>query len=294
MIRSMSGYGRGAAEGEGLRISFEVRSVNHRFCRIGLHLPAELSFFEVEAQKSIAQRVDRGKVDVSAAVRGPRSAAEVQVNQELAAAYQSSLAELAGQLGVPAELDLATLTGLPGVISTQTAPQLDPERHLDIAQRALEDALDALDTMRTTEGAHLAADMSGRFALVAAMVEQISEVASDLPSRYRDVLAARIEALVDDSNGELDLNRVAQEVAYYADRSDITEEVVRLRSHLDKAGNMIADGGSVGRSLEFLLQEMHREINTIGAKAKVVVIGDTVVELKSELERVREQVQNIE
>ena len=294
MIRSMSGYGRGAAEGEGLCISFEVRSVNHRFCRIGLHLPAELSFFEVAAQKSIAQRVDRGKVDVTAAVRGPRGAAEVQVNQELAAAYRSSLEELAGQLGVPAELDLATLTGLPGVISTQTTPQLDPERHLDIARRALADALDALDTMRATEGAHLAADMSSRFALVAAKVEQISEVASDLPSRYRDVLAARIEALVDDSNGELDPSRVAQEVAYYADRSDITEEVVRLRSHLDKAGNMIADGGSVGRSLEFLLQEMHREINTIGAKAKVVEIGDTVVELKSELERVREQVQNIE
>ena len=294
MIRSMSGYGRGAAEGEGLRISFEVRSVNHRFCRIGLQLPAELSFFEVAAQKSIAQRVERGKVDVSAAIRGPRGAAEVQVNHELAAAYRSSLAKLAEQLGVPAELDLATLTGLPGVISTQTTPQLDPERDLDVAQRALEDALDALDTMRTAEGAHLAADMSNRFELVAEMVKQISEVAADLPSRYRDVLAARIEALVDDSNGELDPNRLAQEVAYYADRSDITEEVVRLRSHLDKAGNMIAAGGSVGRSLEFLLQEMHREINTIGAKAKVVEIGDTVVELKSELERVREQVQNIE
>ena len=294
MIRSMSGYGRGAAEDEGLRISFEVRSVNHRFYRIGLHLPAELSFFEAAARKLIAHRVERGKVDVSAAIRGPRGAAEVQVNHELAAAYRSSLEELAEHLGVPAELDLATLTGLPGVISTQATPQLDPERDLDVAQRALEDALDAFDTMRTTEGAYLAADMSNRFALVAEMVEQISEAAADLPSRYRDVISARIEALVDDSSNDLDPSRLAQEVAYYADRSDITEEVVRLRSHLDKAGNMITDGGSVGRSLEFLLQEMHREINTIGAKAKVVEIGDTVVELKSELERVREQVQNIE
>lgn len=290
----MSGYGRGVAEGEGLQISFELRSVNHRFCRVGLHLPAELAFFETTARRLIAERVERGKVDLTGTIRGPRGLPEVQINTELAAGYAKSLTALAGDLGIEPNIDLAMLTGLPGVVTGQSARQLDPQRDTALASEALAGALNEFEAMRTAEGAHLAADMKQRFEGVADAVGRIEELTADLPQRYRDLLTARIESLIEDTAGELDQARLAQEVAHYADRSDITEELVRLRSHIEKAGGQLDNGGSVGRSLEFLLQEMHREINTIGAKAKVVEIGDIVVDIKSELERVREQVQNVE
>lgn len=290
----MSGYGRGVAEDDGLQISFELRSVNHRFNRLGLHLPAELTFFETTARRLIAERVERGKVDLTGTVRGPRALPEVQINEELAASYVKSLTALAEALGVDPNIDLAMLTSLPGVISGQSTRQLDPERDAALANEALGAALDEFEAMRTAEGEHLAADMKQRLEIVAGMVKRIEELTADLPERYRDLLTARIESLIEGSAGELDLSRLAQEVAHYADRSDITEELVRLRSHIEKAGGQLDNGGSVGRSLEFLLQEMHREINTIGAKAKVAEIGDLVVDLKSELERVREQVQNVE
>ena len=294
MIRSMSGYGRGAADGEGIRVNVEVRSVNHRFCRVALHLPGELLFFESVARQRVTDRVERGKVDVTATVRGPRGAPSVQVNGELAASYKEALTELADALGVEAQLDLSMLASLPGVVTAQTSPELDPQRDLEVAESALRAALDALDEMRGAEGQHLATDVRSRFGEVRGMVDRIESATSDLPVRYRDILATRISTLTEETEGELDLGRLAQEVAYYADRSDITEELVRLRSHLDKAAALLDAAGVVGRSLEFLLQEMHREINTIGAKAKVVEIGALVVDVKSELERIREQVQNLE
>jgi uncharacterized protein (TIGR00255 family) len=290
----MSGYGRAVADGEGLRISFELRAVNHRFCRIGTHLPTELMFFESSARQLIAERVERGKVDLTGTVRGPGSAQGAQIDFDAAAEYAKSLGDLAGSLGIEATIDLATLVSLPGVVSGQVTPRVDPERDTLLAEEALRGALDALDEMRVAEGAHLAEDMLQRFEVLAGMVERVQEMTVDLPQRYRDLLNARIESLLEDTAGEVDPARLAQEVAHYADRSDITEELVRLRSHLEKAAGLLDTGGAVGRSLEFLLQEMHREINTLGAKAKVVEIGDLVVDLKSELERVREQVQNVE
>ncbi len=290
----MSGYGRGVAGDEGVRIAFELRSVNHRFCRVGTHLPGELTFFEGTARQLIAERIERGKVDLSGTLRGPRGLPEVQINRDLAKSYKESMVSLAAELGIEANIDLGMLTALPGVVSGQTTPQIDPERDAPIVRAALIAALDALDEMRLAEGSHLALDMAARLQIITGMVERIQEMSGDLPRRYRDLLKVRIESLLEDAAGEVDDARLAQEVAHYADRSDITEELVRLRSHLEKAGGLLESGGAVGRSLEFLLQEMHREINTIGAKAKVVEIGDLVVDLKSELERVREQVQNIE
>jgi uncharacterized protein (TIGR00255 family) len=290
----MSGYGRSVADGDGLRISLELRSVNHRFCRVGMNLPTELVFFEGAARQLITERIERGKIDLAATVRGPRGLPDVQINGELAASYTASLVALAEELGIEPRVDLAMLVALPGVVAGQTTPQVDPERDAPLVKQALLDALDALDAMRVAEGEHLAADMVQRFAVIAELVDGIETMTADLPQKYRDLLTTRIETLLENSTGEIDPSRLAQEVAHYADRSDIAEELVRLRSHIEKAKGMLDAGGAVGRSLDFLLQEMHREINTIGAKAKVVEIGDLVVDLKSELERVREQVQNIE
>lgn len=290
----MSGYGRGEVLGESFRIAFEARSVNHRFCRVTLHMPPELGFFETTARQLVREVVQRGKVDLSATVSGITAGQMVQVNRDLAASYHQVLTSLGEDLGLAGDIDLSALAAMPGVLVSQEAPRVDPERDTELVKEALRGALAALDLMRRAEGEHLCEDLLGRLHAMQERVAQIEAMAGELPRRYRDQLAARITALCEDVDEEIDPSRLAQEVAYYADRSDITEELVRLRSHLSKAEKLLQDDGAVGRSLEFLLQELHREINTIGSKAKATEIADVVIEIKSELERIREQVQNIE
>ncbi len=294
MIRSMSGYGRGEAEGESIRIAFEARAVNHRFCRVTVHMPSELAFFEAPARHIVRDIVQRGKVDLTATVARIVSTEAIQVNRELAESYYRALQELGTDLGIAGNLDLATLAGLPGVLATPESATLAPERDAAVAEAALRSALDSFDQMRRSEGTHLREDLEGRFQTISSEVQKIETMAADMPRRYRDQLSARVAALCEEVEGQLDPARLAQEVAYYADRSDIIEELVRLRSHLAKGEELLAEGGAVGRSLEFLIQELHREINTIGSKAKATEIADIVIEMKSELERIREQVQNIE
>jgi len=290
----MSGYGRGEAEGESIRIAFEARAVNHRFCRVTVHMPSELAFFEAPARHIVRDIVQRGKVDLTATVARIVSTEAIQVNRELAESYYRVLQELGTDLGIAGNLDLATLAGLPGVLATPESATLAPERDAAVAEAALRSALDSFDQMRRSEGTHLREDLEGRFQTISSEVQKIETMAADMPRRYRDQLSARVAALCEEVEGQLDPARLAQEVAYYADRSDIIEELVRLRSHLAKGEELLAEGGAVGRSLEFLIQELHREINTIGSKAKATEIADIVIEMKSELERIREQVQNIE
>ncbi len=290
----MSGYGRGEAEGESIRIAFEARAVNHRFCRVTVHMPSELAFFEAPARHIVRDIVQRGKVDLTATVARIVSTEAIQVNRELAESYYRALQELGTDLGIAGNLDLATLAGLPGVLATPESATLAPERDAAVAEAALRSALESFDQMRRSEGTHLREDLEGRFQTISSEVQKIETMAADMPRRYRDQLSARVAALCEEVEGQLDPARLAQEVAYYADRSDIIEELVRLRSHLAKGEELLAEGGAVGRSLEFLIQELHREINTIGSKAKATEIADIVIEMKSELERIREQVQNIE
>ena len=294
MIRSMSGYGRGEAEGESIRIGFEARAVNHRFCRVTVHMPSELAFFEGPARHIVRDVVQRGKVDLTATVARIVSTEAIGVNGELAESYFRALQDLGTDLGIASKLSLDTLACLPGVIATPESAALEPERDAAIAEAALRSALGAFDQMRRSEGEHLRDDLVARFQTISGEVRSIETMATDMPRRYRDQLSARVAALCEEVEGQLDPARLAQEVAYYADRSDITEELVRLRSHLAKGEELLAEGGAVGRSLEFLIQELHREINTLGSKAKATEIADIVIEMKSELERIREQVQNIE
>lgn len=294
MIRSMSGYGRGSAQGAGVRVSFELRAVNHRFLQVSLRLPAGLSFFEGDARRRIGKTVRRGKVDATATAASPEGDEGGRVDRELAAAYARDLRAMADELGLVGEVDVGTLAALPGVVVTQELLEIDPERHLEVVETALAEALDGLDAMRRREGEHLEQDLRGRFTRMEELCRDIAEVADELPGRYRELLQARIGQLLDDLPAEIDDARLAQEVVHHVDRSDITEELVRLRSHLDKADALLAGDGAVGRSLEFLVQELHREVNTIGSKGRDVEIGEAVVELKSEIERVREQVQNVE
>lgn len=294
MIRSMSGYGSGSAREDGVQVAFEVRAVNHRFCHISLHLPSELSFFEDAARQRVRERIHRGKVDVSATLSTSADGEGVRVDRELAEAYVRDLRRVGEELGLPGDLDLATVAALPGVVSEEGVVELDPDEHEAVVSAALGSALDAVQAMRCQEGGHLAEDLRERFETMDELTREVAATADELPSRYRDRLIGRMETLMEDVPGELDEGRLAQEVAHLVDRADITEELVRVDSHLQKAMELLESEDPVGRSLEFLVQELHREVNTIGSKARELEVAEAVVALKGEIEKVREQVQNVE
>ena len=290
----MSGYGRGEAVVGGSRLIAEIRTVNHRFCLVSVRLPTELSCFEDTARRKIRERVRRGKVDLTASIESTEVSRQGALNQSLAQSYVDQLRRFAQQNGIADDVDLATLANLPGVIGEQDQSLLAPERREQALSDAVDGALSDLKRTRREEGARLAADLEVRFAAMAAGTEEIATCAGDLPDRIRAQLHDRLEELLVDRDGSLDQQRLAQEVVYYADRADITEELVRLRSHLEHCHELLTREGAVGRKLEFLAQELHRELSTLGSKARDLDISVAVVELKSQLERVREQVQNIE
>ncbi len=292
MIKSMSGHGRADAASEALRITVEVRSVNHRFCRVSLRLPSELIAFEDVARRQVQACVQRGKVDVTASIAGA-GGQSVRLDHDAAAAWVSELRQLADRNGLEGNPTLGDVLQLPGVLAgAGTVPVDDGTGKLLGA--GLADALKAFDEMRRGEGADMAKDLSGRTALMRARIEEVAAVADSLPGRVRDQLRERIADLLGDAGVEVSEDRIVQEAAHYADRADVTEEIVRLRSHLDKVDELLESDEAVGRTLEFVTQEIHRELNTIGSKSKDLEVADAIVVLKAELERLREQVQNIE
>lgn len=288
----MSGHGVGEATSERYRVSAEVRTVNHRFCRVSMRLPAEIGFFEDTARRMIQSRVQRGKVDLSLTVQSVTGTA-ARVDHGVAAAWMKELTGLAEELGAEPP-SLPDVLALPGVVLSNGMEQVDPDVIAPTLGEALGAALDGLQSMRSREGEHLAGDLVARVQTVAGGLESIRQASRELPARTRDQLRQRIEDLLAETGREIDPDRLLQEAAYHAERADITEEIVRLGSHLEKMRGLLQSSDAVGRTLEFLSQEIHRELSTIGAKTKELDIAELVVDLKSELERIREQVQNIE
>jgi len=293
MIRSMSGHGRGEARSEQVLANVELRTVNHRFCRVSMRLPSELAFFEDTARRLIQERIQRGKVDLTLVVTGARSGA-VQLDREAAKKWAAQLRELADELGLPANFGVAELLSLPGVVGSDNELDVDPESAGSILEAALRQALDNLEVMRAREGAHMAEDLGARVDRLEAGLERIEAAAADLPGRTRDQLRERVGELLAEVGSSVDESRLIQEAAYFAERADITEETVRLRSHLTKTRSLLGSDQSVGRALDFVAQEIHRELTTIGAKTKELAVAEEVLGLKSELEKIREQVQNVE
>lgn len=302
MIRSMTGYGRGEAAGPAGRITVEIRAVNHRYCEVVFRLPRPLLCLEERARGRVQEAVRRGRVEVFAewqpsGLARPR----VLVDRELALAYDTALKELSDVIGRKLELTADSLVRLPEVLILEQ-PEVPEGPLWETLAAALDAALSGLVAMREREGAALAADLALRLRRVEACVEAIAARAPAVVAGYRERLQRKLEAL-----GEVpavDPARLAQEVALFAERSDITEEVVRLRSHLAQFRRLLeggpgGDGGAggrepVGRQFDFLVQEMNREIGTVGAKAQDAVVAEQVVAVRSELEKIREQVQNIE
>ncbi len=291
-IHSMTGYGHGESEVGGHAFSCDVRSVNHRFCDVRVKLPREHARFEPALLQLVRKRIGRGRVELSIRTSAAAAtAAQVCVDTDLARRYRDSLAELARALGEPEpSLPLTAYTELEGVVTLRAdSAEEDVEQAVN---RAVDEALAAHTRMRRDEGEALAEDLLGRLGRISTLVEQLAEDAMEQLPRLRDKVHERLQRLLDEV--PVDADRVLTEAAIIAERADVTEEIVRLRQHNDAFVAAIRGGGRVGRKLDFLAQEMLREANTVGSKAWEAPVSLLSIEIKSEIERIREQVQNVE
>lgn len=290
-MKSMTGYGRCHIEEDGREMTVEVKSVNHRFLDISYRLSRTLSFLDDAVRKGVGARLARGHVDVFVSYENHRQDARtVRVDTALAAAYRQALGELAAAVGRDADLPLAEYARMPDVLTVQEKDE-DQQAVRALFVRALDGALDGLIQMREQEGERMRADMLEKLNAIDGLRETIAARAPAVVEEYREKLSQRIAALTD---GELDEARLLTEVALFADRAAIDEELVRLKSHLDALRDTAQMAEPVGRKLDFLVQELNRETNTIGSKASDTAIAQAVVAAKGEIEKLREQVQNIE
>lgn len=288
----MTGFGAGrAAEGDRI-FTIEARSVNHRFCDVRVHLPHDFAQLESRLEAETRKKVDRGRVDVSLEVSYAAGAvARPEVDIAKARGYHDALLLLAKELHLEPEIRLQTIADMPGVIRSGESA-LDPARLGDTLSTALEAALAELVQMREREGRALDEELRARLTGVKKLLEQIRTEIPRANTERRTRLEQRLGEMLTDRN--LDPGRIAQEVAILIDRADVAEELTRLASHIAQLENLFGLREPIGRKLDFLLQEMNREANTIGSKTMNAPISHLVVDLKAELERMREQIQNVE
>lgn len=290
----MTGYGRGECSQNGFKITVEISSVNRKQGEISVALPREMEMLEAQIRDIINQFVSRGRLTTRVSLHAGASklSARMHLNVPLAKAYAKELSRLAAQLKLPGPVTLDQLARAPGVF--QTDEQIVEEKDFwPAVKTALKGALTTLVKMRQREGKHLAQDLAKRITLMRTATGRIQKQAPDVARRYRQQLLDRIKEAGLEAPGDDD-DRLLKEVVYYADRSDISEELTRLTSHFKQFDDCVRSAEPVGRTLDFLAQEMNREVNTIGSKANDSVISREVVTLKAELEKFREQAQNVE
>ena len=292
MLKSMTGYGEGAAESADWKVRVEVKTVNQRFLDIAFHTPKLLNAEEAHMRDRIKQTVARGKLDLFVTVEDLREkSAEIRVDRKLALAYHQAPNEMSDLLRVARPDDVATIASYPDVLSVEETASFEGGE--PVLDEALDKALSALDTMRQTEGENLKQDFLHRIETLSGFVEKLRTLAPDIVAHYRERLQATMDELL--SAEDIDETRIIEETALYADKVNFTEEVVRLESHFAQFRAIIEGADApVGRKLDFLIQEMNREANTIGSKCQSAEAAQTVVDMKSEIEKLREQVQNIE
>ncbi|MCG6533461.1 MAG: YicC family protein [Syntrophales bacterium LBB04] len=292
MIKSMTGYGRAESILEGKRTVVEIKSLNHRYLEISLRLPNALASLEMEIKKKISARVSRGKIEVSIRMDSNNTSDKgicASLNLPLIKSYYSQLLRMKQELNLKDDITLAMMAAFKDVF---VPPDDDPTSVWPGVAVMLDEAADTLAAMREKEGASLCQDLRER---IAVMGNNLGAIESRVPKvlvAYQKRLIERIKELTGDM--EIDASRLMQEVAIMAEKSDITEEIVRFRSHMDQLIDMLKSGEAVGRKVDFLIQEMGREVNTIGSKSNDGEISRNVIEVKSELARIREQVQNLE
>lgn len=296
MIRSMTGYGRGIYQDEDKSITVEIRAVNHRYCDIYLKMPRKYSFAEESIKTAVKSKLYRGKIEVSVTVDNwGKSDLDIRLDKELAKGYFSALKELNETLELDAEeqISLGLIAKMPDVIKG-TASEEDEEAMTKAFLDATEKALLDIIKMREVEGEKLIADISMRAGIIEGIRKEIEKRAPELEAEYAKKFKARMEELLD-GVAEVPEERIAVEAAVFADKANITEELVRLDSHVNQLREFLkGKEDSVGKKIDFLIQEMNREANTIGSKSNDKEITSKMLELKAEIEKIREQVQNIE
>ena len=290
-MQSMTGYGRFRLSKDGREMRVEVNSVNHRFLDISSKMPRNLSFLDDSLRKEIAEQLSRGHIDVFVNYSNMRDdAKEVRIDLPLALSYLKTVRELKETADVPGELSVTDFIRLPDVLSIIEAEE-DQQAVRELFVSAIRGALASLVKMRRDEGEHLRKDILDKLDRITQIRENISKRAPEIVKGYQEKLAQRLAKLVD---GQIDESRFITEVAIFADRAAIDEELVRLESHVLQVRNTVGENNPVGKKLDFLVQEMNREFNTIGSKAMDAEIAQLVVEAKGEIEKLREQVQNVE
>lgn len=294
MIKSMTGFGRGEFADGKRNITVETKSVNHRYSDINIRMSRRYSFVEDYIKKEIKKFAKRGKIEVSIMVENiTESDITIRLNEPIAEQYIENLNRLQDQYELDGEVELSLIAGLPEVF--KQIPDVEDEEEMKISiLTPVKQAVENLDNMRRLEGEKLAEDLLSRGKYILDLVNKIETKAEDVPNEYADKLKARISELLD-GNVEIPEDRIMLEAAIFADKCNITEELTRLKSHVHQLETIINTGkGSDGKKLDFLVQEMNREANTIGSKANSIDITGIMLQIKAEIEKIREQVQNIE
>jgi uncharacterized protein (TIGR00255 family) len=291
-MKSMTGYGRARAATDGREIMVELRAVNHRYLDVNVKCPRGYGFLEEALKKATGARISRGKVDIFVAVTdmGAQETAIV-LNKELAQGYLKALTELRDTLHLHDDISVMSIARMPDVLVSERL-EVDAEALTAAVLDVFAQAVDEFDVMRGREGEKMAADVAGRMQTILGLVEEVEKRSPERVTAYRERLEKRMNEILADTT--VDPQRILTEAAIFADKTAVDEETVRLRSHLDQLALMLADEKPVGRKLDFLVQEMNREANTIGSKANDTVLANLVISLKAEIEKIREQIQNIE
>ena len=292
MVKSMTGYGRAVETVNGREFTVELRSVNNRYLDCTVKLPRSLSFAEDAVKQAVKATISRGKVDVFISVRSEGAEdMTVSLNQAMVAGYLSAMKQMVEQYGIRDDISVSVLSRMPEVFTVDRAEVDETQLQADLMCVAAK-ALQNYDAMRTAEGKALENDLRSRGDTIRALVAQVESGSGQTVMDYRTRLENKLKEVL--ANTAIDESRILTEAAIFADKVAVDEETVRLRSHLEQMDNMLTTGGPIGRKLDFLLQEMTREANTIGSKCSDVRLARVVVDMKAELEKIREQTQNIE
>lgn len=294
MIKSMTGYGRAEAIINDKKVSIEIKSLNHRFLEIFVRLPGVFSPLEPEVKRKVTDRFARGRIEISIrrdADQSANSEGRLELNMPLIRNYYGMLSALKQEFQLKDEINLGLLLGIKDAV-TVAETEIDLAQVWGSLQAVLEEAMDNLENMRAQEGGIIGKDLQDRLGLLDSFLIRIKDKSPQVVSEYQKRLSERVKDLM--GNFPVDDARLAQEVAIMAERSDITEEIVRFQSHLIQMDSIMRSNEAIGRKIDFLLQEMNREANTIGSKSPDAEISQIVVDIKTELSRLREQIQNIE
>jgi len=292
MIKSMTGYGSAEGTSGNLELTIELRAVNNRYLDVNVRMPRLYLFAEESIKKRVGSVVSRGKVDVFVNVdSGKEQEVEIAVNEALAEAYIKALNKLTDRFGLYGDMTTMQIAKLPEVLQIDR-PKTDADAFSKDLLEILDSALENFNTMRKTEGEKLEQDITARLEVVERLTAQVEELSPQTVTAYREKLEARMAEVLDGVH--IEESRILTEAAIFADRVAVDEEITRLRSHVSQLRDMLKAGGGIGRKLDFLLQELGRETNTVGSKCNDLEIGRIVIALKAEIEKIREQVQNIE